>query len=87
MSKFIHLKKCKCRSGKIPIDKSNPWWIAAPEYYNCFWTYLRHNNKPHTLSEVANLLKLSISAITSIEKKAFNKMRNKIKILNLQEKE
>lgn len=86
-TKYVHLKACQCKSKQLPLKKDNVWWIAAPEYHNCFWTYLRHNGRQHTLHEVAKLLKLSISAITTIEKKAFNKMRTKMKLLNLQEKE
>ena len=82
MTKYLHYNDCKCGKSR-KLGKNDPWWVNAPAFYNCFWTYLRHNNRNHTLQEVADLLELSISAITSIEKKAYSKLRNKIKLLNL----
>jgi hypothetical protein len=83
MSTILHLRNCKCgKEGRL--TKTDEWWVNAPEYYNCFWLYLKYNTRGHTLSEVAKLLRLSISAITSIEKKAFAKVRNKIKMLDVE---
>ena len=83
MSEFVHIKNCKCGKS-TKLVKTDGWWINAPSYDNCFWAYLRYNTRPHTLSEVAKLLSLSISAITSIEKKAFARVRNKIKLLDIE---
>lgn len=80
MSKYVHSSRCKCGRNQI-LNKGDAWYIVAPEYYNCFWTYLRYNTRQHTLSEIAELLGLSISAITSIEKKATSKLRSKINLL------
>jgi len=66
--------------------KGDAWWINAPEYSNCFWTYLRYNDRSHTLSEIAKLMKLSISAITSIERKAFSKIRKRVELLEPSDK-
>lgn len=81
------MKGCKCGSESTPLREEHRWYVRSSRHMNCFWTYLRHNNRGHTLSEVADLLGLSISAITSIEKKAFAKIRSRIKLLNLEEKE
>ncbi len=85
MPKYAHPKNCKCQTAKVPLSKRNPWWINAPTFHNCFWTYFRYNSHVHTLSEIATLMQLSISAITSIEKKAFAKIRQKVKSLNIEE--
>lgn len=74
-SKYLHFKDCNCDEGGNQLKKSNPWWVKAPKYHNCFWVYFRHNERPHTLQEIADLLALSISAITSTEKKAINKLK------------
>ena len=68
------------------MQKVDTWWIHSPEHGNCFWTYLRYNDRPHTLSEVAKRMKLSISAITSIERKAFVKIRRQAELLEASEK-
>lgn len=86
MHKYEHSLNCRCGSTES-LEKGSDWYIAYPRYHNCFWVYLRHNDRIHTLSEVARLLELSISAITSIEKRAFSKLRHKVKVLNLEEKE
>ena len=81
MSQHPHRADCRC-GRNAPLDRTSPWWINAPEFDNCFWTYLRYNDRPHTLSEIAKLMKLSISAITSIERKAFAKLRKKVELLD-----
>ena len=80
MKRYNHNPNCKClKSEKTRSD----WWIDAPEYDNCMWTYLRHHERAHTLLEIATLMNLSISAITSIEKKALIKLRKRLKRLNI----
>lgn len=85
LKKYPHFSDCKCNSGKKVLTKQHPWWVDAPDYHNCFWVYLRHNDKIHTLQEVSKLLGLSISAITSTEKKAINKLKKKIAFLQYNE--
>jgi hypothetical protein len=72
MAKIIHRDSCRCQ------EDPEAWKVNAPEYYNCFFTYMRYNARCHTLSEIANLLGMSIAAVTSIEKKALNKLRNSL---------
>ena len=82
MGNVQHHNNCSCKfegEGKLP--KTHKWYVNAPNYFNCFWNYLKSNERSHTLNEIATLLNLSISAITSIEKKAVNKMKKKINIL------
>lgn len=86
MGKYVHLRGCRCK-GKVPLDRDHPWFVKSPDHMNCFWTYLRHNTRPHTLSEIAELLEVSISAITSVEGKALKKMRNRVRYLSLEDKE
>ena len=76
--KYPHLPGCRCKKYEEVLDKNDPWWIDAPEYYNCFFTYMRHNTGPHTLNEIANHLDLSISAITAIERKALMKLKRRV---------
>jgi len=83
MKKYPHLAPCKC-GRQDSLSKDNVWWINSPDHSNCFWVYLRHNTRTHTLLEVANLMDLSISAITSIEKKASLKMKRKFKTLSIE---
>lgn len=80
MKKYPHSKNCKCgcKRDLIPSDK---WWVNAPEYHNCFWVYMRHNQKPHTLLEISKLLNLSICAIAAIERKAMTTLKRRIKRL------
>lgn len=66
-----HSNDCKCR------EQPDIWWVDSPEHHNCFWTYLKYNERQHTLHEVSILLKLSISAITAIERKALKKLAKK----------
>ena len=80
MNGVVHLNNCRCGKTSI-LDKTDDWWVNAPNYYNCFWVYFQYNNRSHTLAEVGKLLMLSTSAINSIEKKAYSKIRRKIKIL------
>ena len=72
MSKVIHRDSCKCN------ENPEEWRVAAPEYHNCFFTYMRHNARPHTLNEISKLLGVSIAAVTAIEKKASVKMKRRI---------
>lgn len=87
MEKFPHLPACKCGMWTKELMPYNEWYIAAPQYNNCFWTYMRHNPRPHGLKEVADLLGLSISAVTSIERKAMEKFKKKLKKYGLQLKD
>jgi len=78
MKKKPHFYDCTCKyteEGDLPKD--HKWYVKSPMYHNCFWTYLRYNDRPHTLNDIAQLMGLSISAITSIEKKAIAKLRKK----------
>lgn len=84
--KYPHREDCRCGKTELPLAKGDAWWIHAPEYGNCFWTYLRYNDRQHTLAEVAKMMKLSISAITSIERKAFAKIRKRSELLEASEK-
>ncbi len=79
--RYVHRDDCKCGRSQLPLVKGDAWWVNAPEYGNCFWTYLRYNDRAHTLSEIARLMKLSISAITSIERKAIAKVRKHVDLL------
>lgn len=81
MSKYLHLDGCRCGKAET-LETDDAWWVNAPEFHNCFHVYFRHNTRVHTLSEVAKLLGVSISAITSVEKKAFAKLRTRIKAMN-----
>lgn len=83
---YPHREDCRCGKDKLPLAKGDAWWVDAPEYGNCFWTYLRYNDRQHTLSEIAKRMKLSISAITSIERKAFTKLRRRLELLDSAEK-
>lgn len=83
--RYLHKEDCRC-GGKVPLVKGDPWWVNSPDHDNCFWTYLRYNDRQHTLSEIAKLMKLSISAITSIERKAFAKVRKRVELLDPQGK-
>lgn len=77
--KIPHLPGCKCGKYTETLTELDEWYVNAPEYYNCFFTYMRSNSRPHTLFEIAQKLNLSISAITAIERKALNKLRKKLK--------
>jgi len=74
-NKFPHDVDCRCRESEEARLK---WYVNAPEYHNCFWCYLQHNTRPHTLLEVSELLNLSISAITNTEKRALAKLRRRL---------
>ena len=79
-SKYLHYGDCRCGTrGLRPLTKEDTWWVNAPEYWNCFWVYLRHNTRPHTLNEIGDKLDLSISAITTIERRAFQRLRKKVR--------
>lgn len=83
IGKYPHPKTCKCAKGgsKSPLNESHDWWIRSKEHHNCFWVYLRANKRAHTLNEISKLLNLSISAVTSIEKKAELKLKRKFRML------
>lgn len=72
MSKIVHRDNCKCN------ENPDEWRVNAPEYHNCFFTYMRHNPRPHTLNEISKLLGMSIAAVTAIEKKAMEKLKRRI---------
>jgi len=84
--KVAHLPGCRCGKFKETLGTKDPWYVNAPNYHNCFFTYMRHNHKSHTLSEIAQKLDLSISAITAIERKALDKLKRKVKSLKLKSK-
>jgi len=71
-AKIVHKDACRCQ------EDPDAWWINSPEHYNCFFTYMRLNARPHTLAEIAKLLGMSIAAVTSIEKKAIVKAKRKL---------
>lgn len=85
MRKYPHFEDCRCGKGgkKLsPPSNNSPgdeWYVNAPEYDNCFWTYLRHNNRVHGLAEIASLIGVSISAITAIERRAVKKLKKRLK--------
>lgn len=70
--KVVHRDACKCQ------ENPEEWWINSPEHFYCFFTYMRYNSRPHTLSEIAKLLGMSIAAVTSIEKKALIKAKRRL---------
>lgn len=72
MSNIVHKDNCKC------AENPEEWKINSPEYHNCFFTYLRHNARPHTLNEISKLLGMSIAAVTAIEKKAMAKVSRRM---------
>lgn len=76
--KYPHFANCKCGKKGV-LTPQDEWWVDAPEYHNCFWVYFKHNSRSHTLLEISKLLRLSISTITSIEKKALNKFKKNLK--------
>ena len=72
MSKVIHRDSCRCNENK------SEWYVNAPDFFNCFFTYMRHNARPHTLNEIGKLLGMSIAAVTAIESKAMNKVQRRM---------
>ena len=88
MKKYPHVTSCKCGAiaEHLPLDQEHDWYVNSPDHHNCFWTYIRHKEQPHTLNEIAKLLNLSISAITSIERKAYKKLKYRLKHLELNKK-
>lgn len=68
-------KVCKCSE----IEDPDEWHVNSKEHGNCFWRYLRDNPRPHTLQEIADLLGISISAVTNLEKKALKKFSKRLK--------
>jgi DNA-directed RNA polymerase sigma subunit (sigma70/sigma32) len=72
MSNVVHRDSCKCN------EDTEEWYVNAPEYHNCFFTYMRHNSRPHTLNEISKLLGMSIAAVTAIEQKATEKMKRRL---------
>lgn len=86
MKFYPHAENCRCGASatELPLKKDHDWYVHSRAFHNCFWTYLRHNTRPHTLSEVAKLMKLSISAITSIERKAYRKLKKRARQFELE---
>ena len=76
MKKIPHTDECKCR------ENPELWTVDSPEHHNCFWTYLKYNTRQHTLNEIAQLLGISISAVTAIEKKALAKISKNKGLVN-----
>lgn len=72
MSKVVHRDNCRCN------EDPEGWKVNSPDYHNCFFTYMRHNTRPHTLNEIAKLLGMSIAAVTTIEKKALSKVQRRM---------
>lgn len=72
MSKIIHRDACRC------AENPEEWKVNAPEYHNCFFTYMRHNPRPHTLNEISKLLGMSLAAVSAIEKKAAEKLKRRL---------
>lgn len=72
MEKIVHRDSCKC------AENPDEWKVNAPEFHNCFFTYMRHNSRPHTLNEISKLLGMSIAAVTAIEKKALAKVARRM---------
>lgn len=70
--------RCICRER----GEDDDWWINSPDHNNCFWTYLVDNPEPHTLQSIADLLSMSISAVTTIEKRVVAKLKKRIKIIS-----
>ena len=66
------LENCKCKT-------SDSWLINSPENGNCFWMYISANKRNHTLKETADLLGLTISVVTSTEKKVIEKLGKHLK--------
>ena len=79
MDRKVHLPACKCGEHHRNLEPGDEWYVNAPQYNNCFYTYMRHNDRPHGLKEIAELLDLSISAITTIERKAFKKLQRRLR--------
>ena len=72
MSKVVHRDSCKCN------ENPEEWKVHSSEFHNCFFTYMRHNARPHTLNEISKLLNISIAAVTAIEKKAMTKLKRRL---------
>lgn len=76
--KVPHLKDCKCGQAPEPLDKTHEWYVNAPDYDNCFWHYIENNERKHTLTEITKLMNSSMSVITSLEKRALNKIKKRL---------
>ncbi len=77
--KYPHFGNCRCGDGEKELEKDHLWYVNAPQHSNCFWTYFKHNKRSHTLAEVADLIGVSISAITAIERRAMRKLKKRMK--------
>lgn len=55
------------------------WWISSKDYYNCFLVYEHFIKKPHTLHEIAKLLKISHTTVKQIESMAIEEIKDKLK--------
>lgn len=77
--KYPHFEDCRCGKGCKVLSPEDEWYVNAPNYSNCFWTYLRHNVRPHGLAEIADLIGISISAVTAIERRAVRKLKKRLK--------
>lgn len=84
MNKYPHFAGCKCGSteDQQTLTEEHDWWINSPTYHNCFHSYMKHNTRPHTLIEISKLLNLTISSITTLEKRAYKKLSKKLKSIN-----
>ena len=79
MREYPHFKNCKCGHGGQKLNPKHKWYLNAPQYDNCFWTYMRHNSRPHSLREVAEIFGVSMSAIANIERSALQRFRKKLR--------
>ena len=81
-------KNMKCHIDNVnkPCkQKKCEWWIKCSEYYNCFNVYKYFITKPHTLQEVADILMISHTTTKQIQELAFQKIKNKIKLKDLED--
>lgn len=74
---IFYMQECKFK--ECLCKENEKWRINAPDYGNCFWTYLAFNKRHHTLKETAELLGLTISVITTTEKKAIDKIAKRFR--------
>jgi hypothetical protein len=67
--------RCICEE----LENEDDWKVASPDHNNCFWTYMIDNPRIHTLQEIADLLGMTISAVTTIEKRGLKKLNRRLK--------
>jgi len=85
MSRIINKMDCKIDPIDKPCTQTDcDWWINCKNCFNCFRVYKYFIYKPHTLQEVANILNISHTTVKQLEEISFNKIRNKIKLEDLE---